>query len=559
MPINFSHFLTENARLFPDKTAVIFPSSCHRRDASCSTAITFHDLEVRINAFAHGLNRIGVQKGMRVAFLVKPGPDFLPLIFALLKIGAISVLIDPGMKLRFVLPCLQQVEPEVFIGVPLTHFIRRLFPRYLRSVHIKITTGRLAFGDTHRLDNLVQSGMGILPEILFSEDDHAAIVFTTGSTGPPKGVIYTQGMFISQLQLMRDKYDLSPEDIDMPGFAMFAVFSIAAGMTVVLPEMDPRKPAMVNPRKIAECINHYRVTFSFGSPALWKRIAPYCLEKHITFPSLKRILMAGAPIPWYLHEQYLRHILAPGAEIYTPYGATECLMTTSFQGTEVLASTMMLTRAGNGYCVGHPYPGITVKIIKISDQPLKDWKNVTILPVGKIGEVVVCGTTVSPAYYALPTHTEWHKIFEYDGEKMVRLWHRLGDIGYLDDHGRLWFCGRQSQRVETGSTTLYTVCCEAIFNEHPRVNRSALVGIGSNRYQQRPVMIIEPKPGDFPYRQRTRHQFIAELIELARQNPLTAKLTDFLFHRRFPVDIRHNAKIFREKLALWAQERVVIN
>jgi acyl-CoA synthetase (AMP-forming)/AMP-acid ligase II len=363
-------------------------------------------------------------------------------------------------------------------------------------------------------------------------------------------------MFISQLRLMRDKYRLSPQDIDMPGFAMFAVFSIAAGMTVVLPEMDPRKPAMVNPRKIAACINRFQVTFSFGSPALWKRVAPYCLRQRITFPSLKRILMAGAPIPWLLHNQYLIHILAPGAEIYTPYGATECLMTTSFQGTEVLAETMKSTRIGKGYCVGPTYPGITVKIIKISDQPLKDWGRVELLPDGTIGEIVVSGPTVSPAYFAMPEHTEWHKIYEYEGDKMVRLWHRLGDVGYLDEQRRLWFCGRQSQRVETGDRTYYTGCCEAIFNEHPQVNRSALVGIGSNRYRQRPVMVIEPESGKFPYRQQTRRQFIAELLELACANPLTTDITDILFHRRFPVDIRHNAKIFREQLTLWASSKL---
>jgi acyl-coenzyme A synthetase/AMP-(fatty) acid ligase len=132
----------------------------------------------------------------------------------------------------------------------------------------------------------------------------------------------------------------------------------------------------------------------------------------------------------------------------------------------------------------------------------------------------------------------------------------MGDAGYLDEQGRFWFCGRLAHRVLTAAGPMYTVPCEAILNQHEAVARSALVGIGTPG-QQRPVMIVEPRSGWMPRSAAARDVLLSEIRQLAASSPRTRSIQDFLIHPSFPVDIRHNAKIFREKLAIWAAEKLV--
>ena len=102
---------------------------------------------------------------------------------------------------------------------------------------------------------------------------------------------------------------------------------------------------------------------------------------------------------------------------------------------------------------------------------------------------------------------------------------------------------------------MYSIPCEAIFNRHPEVRRAALVGVGP-RGQQQPVIIVEPMAGHLPHERIARARFLGQLRSLALSNPLTDGIRHFMVRRRLPVDIRHNAKIFREKLAVWAAERL---
>ena len=125
----------------------------------------------------------------------------------------------------------------------------------------------------------------------------------------------------------------------------------------------------------------------------------------------------------------------------------------------------------------------------------------------------------------------------------------------LDVEGRFWFCGRLAHRVLTADGPMYTVPCEAVFNCHADVYRSALVGVGPAG-RQRPVIVLEPLPGRVPQNEGERDALFDEIRDLGRANPLTAPIEDFLIHAAFPVDIRHNAKIFREKLALWAADQL---
>jgi acyl-CoA synthetase (AMP-forming)/AMP-acid ligase II len=224
------------------------------------------------------------------------------------------------------------------------------------------------------------------------------------------------------------------------------------------------------------------------------------------------------------------------------------LPVSSISGREVLDDCSEKSRRGAGTCVGKPLSGIDVRLIHITDEPITRWSEDLSVPDGEFGEIVVVGDVVTKRYYGLDRATACAKIRDDD-----RIRHRMGDVGYRDEQGRIWFCGRKGYRVVTENGTMFPVPCEAIFNEHPDVSRSALVGVGP-RGKQTPVIIIEPESGRFP-RGGGVAVFREEILELARSSDLTRSINRVLFHRSLPVDIRHNAKIDREQLAIWAAGR----
>jgi acyl-CoA synthetase (AMP-forming)/AMP-acid ligase II len=189
-----------------------------------------------------------------------------------------------------------------------------------------------------------------------------------------------------------------------------------------------------------------------------------------------------------------------------------------------------------------------VEIIRISDDPIPAWSDDLVVPDGTIGEIVVQGPVVTREYFRRPEATAPAKIADpARGQGGFR--HRMGDLGYRDPQGRIWFCGRKAHRVVTAGGTLYTIPCEAVFNTHPAVARSALVGVGPPG-RMRPVLCVEPRT--WPRAKADRDRIRRELLDLGATHAHTRPIRDVLFHRSFPVDIRHNAKIFREKLAAWA-------
>ncbi|WP_457573489.1 fatty acid CoA ligase family protein [Desulfolithobacter sp.] len=505
---------------------------------------SFAELERNTRLFAARLRGAGVERGDRVMLMVRPSMEFICLTFALFRLGAVVILIDPGMGWKNLLRCIGSVRPAVLVGIPRAQLLARLFPGPFTTVRSRICVGPSPlqiFGRSlASITSDTSAGDIFVPA---AGEDLAAIIFTTGSTGPPKGVRYSHGVFHAQLRLIREYYGIRPGDVDQPGFPLFGLFSIALGARAVIPDMDPSRPARVDPARFIRSILDQGVTYSFGSPAIWNVVSHYCLEQGIRLP-VQKILMAGAPVSGELIAR-VAEIMAPDGEIHTPYGATESLPVASISGREILAETWPRTRKGNGTCVGRPLPGIDIRIMETVDGPVDDFRAVREMAPGEIGEIVVRGPVVTRAYDGNEEENRLAKIQDLDG-----FWHRIGDMGYLDEQGRLWFCGRKAHRVLTEHGVLYSVCCEAIFNEHPSVFRSALVGVGEPG-RQRPVLVVELKGT-----KSDEEELVGELQALARTSDLTREIETFLVHPEFPVDIRHNAKIFREQLAEWAGRKL---
>lgn len=540
MTINIAETFVGISREHGERTGVI--------EARTGTHVSFAELNHRADIYANYFALEGLCPGDVTILMVTPSVDFICLTLALFKVGTPIVLIDPGMGYRNLLRCIKRVKPNFLVGIPKAILFSKIFPKPFQTLEKIFCCGNSfgLFGPDITKD--IQETAVEFPVYQPTESDLAAIIFTTGSTGPPKGVRYEHSIFSAQLRLIKEYYTIGPNDVDQPAFPLFALFSAALGACSVIPDMDSTKPAKVDPEKFIASIQRHQVTYSFGSPAIWNVVSRYCLEQGIVLDSVRKVLMAGAPVPYELLMR-VRNILPDDALVFTPYGATESLPIVSIEGREVVSETWEKSQQGAGTCVGRPLPGIEIKIIAISDDPLVKLTRDMIIGDNKIGEIIVRGDVVTRAYLNNPEETRLAKIKDGD-----TFWHRMGDVGYLDQKHRLWFCGRRAHRVVTENRTLFSVPCEAIINEHPDVYRSALVGIRDCEGGDTtiPVIIVEPKKD----RTINKKSLIKELRERAGRSELTREIKHFLVHKNFPVDIRHNAKIFREKLALWAQKKL---
>jgi acyl-CoA synthetase (AMP-forming)/AMP-acid ligase II len=508
--------------------------------------LSYGELERRSNAIAAGLGAIGLGSGMRAALMVRPTPDFFLLMFALFKRGIVPVLVDPGIPRAALKRCLAEADPQAFIGIPLAHAARAVLG-WAPNARIAVTVGRRWFRGGSTLAEVEALGAGAGAQLADAGGEAtAAILFTSGSTGLPKGVVYRHRHFVAQVEMLREAFGISAGGVDLPTFPPFALFDPALGLASIIPDMDPTRPARAEPHRLHDAIKRFGVDQLFGSPALMRVLA----DHGAPLPTLRRVTSAGAPVPADVVAR-IRALLPGDAQFWTPYGATECLPVAVIEGRE-LQDTRQLTEQGAGTCVGRPVAPNVVRIIGISDAAIPEWNDAIALPQGQLGEISVAGPSCTDAYFRRDEATALAKIREAlpgGGERIV---HRMGDLGWIDGQGRLWFCGRKSQRVLTGLGGLYTEQVEPVFNVHPRVRRTALVGVG-DRGAQRPVLCVELEPGVAKAEQA---RILGELEHIGQGFAHTGRITTFLVHPRFPVDIRHNAKIGRELLAAWATKQL---
>lgn len=537
---NVATLLVNAAAKRPDATAII--------EQKTGREITFGELAERIANVAEGLHKAGIKQGVRTVFAVKPSIEFFEGVFGLFHAGAVPVVVDPGMGRKNMLACIKEAEAEALLGISAAHALSKIFRSAFRTVSKRVTVGGRWFWGGEKLSEMASKGDGNFPVVETKSDDLAAILFTSGATGLPKGVKYQHGMFVGQTRAIQETYNIEAGEIDVPCFALFALFSVAMGVTVVLPDMDMSNPGQVEPAKVVAAINDNKATMSFGSPAVWKKVGPWLQQHNKKLPSLKRILIAGAPVPYSTLKMF-EGKLAECGDVFTPYGATESLPLSSISASMILGETAAKTANGEGTCVGTPLEMVRCKVIRLTEDAIACIENIDELPAGEIGEIIVKSPVTTQEYFQRPEQTKNSKILDSTGPEPLR-WHRMGDTGYFDAQGRLWFCGRAAHRVETADRVMYPIQVEAIFNNHDAVNRCALVGVG-DRLNQKPVIIIELNTGELPPADM-KSSLTAQLLKLAELHVLTRQVKTVLFHKSLPVDVRHNAKINRDALAAWA-------
>ncbi len=574
---NVSERLRAQAKARGIERAIIDPRGVHPAQYKRPREITFAELEADVERIARGLVARGVQPGQRLALLVPPSIEFITLVFALLRSGAVAILIDPGMGRRNLVRCLNEAQPTGFIAIERAQWVRRILRHKFPLAKLNITVGTPLFFAGYTLDQLRELGKQEIKLPTTQASDPAAIIFTSGSTGPAKGVLYRHRNFDSQVQLIQKQYNIQPGEIDVPCFALFGLFNAAMGVTTVLPQMDFSRPAACDPKLIVEnAIGEHHATQSFASPAVWDKVGRYCEQEQLKFRHLRRVLSAGAPVRGDILER-MALVLPEDAEMHTPYGATEALPIATMGSREVLTETWAKTQQGAGVCVGRRFDQIEWRVVRISDGPLPTIADTEELPRGEIGELIVRGPTVTTEYVTRTNANAMAKIADPTG-----FWHRMGDAGYVDEQDRFWYCGRVSHRVvtrdrhpskngkefRTRGVTYYTEQVEAIVNEHPKVRRSALVGRRSkfDHKDVSPTLIVEvtePPVKQLWVRYTLPRNINYTLIEdeirklLAEHTLMKEDHFSVLFYPSLPVDVRHNAKINREYLQKWATTQFV--
>ena len=531
---NFAATLSARARAHPGATALI--------ESGARRTITFGALESLAGRYAHGLARWGVRSGDRALYLLRPSIDSYAVFYALLRLGAVPVLMDPRMGLRRLLTCIAVVRPRVVLAVPLVHAVRVFARQPFAAAQVLITAGRRWFWGGVRLSECLAED-GTLGNPPTAPADASFLPFTSGSTGAAKAVFYDHAMLRQQVAVMHDVCDWREGMRVVMAYAPFVPYALADGLAAILPDIDFSRPAAANPARIVEAVRQYAAQCAFASPIVWIRLARYCERNGIALPTLERAVTAGAPVPADLHRRLLP-VLHRDGQLYTPYGATEAMPLTTTCTSE-LVDTWEETRRGGGTCVGTPLACVEIRIIRVTDDPIPVWADDLCVPEGAIGEIVVGGPLVSPAYPDRPDETARAKI-----RRGPHVLHRMGDLGRRDATGRLWFCGRKSDRIETRHGLLPSGPLESIFDQHPAVFRSAVVGMGPI-HARTVVACVELDAGE-----TFTPRLEAELSALTTGTCYEGVVTRFFPHRGFPVDTRHNSKIRRDELAGWAAARL---
>ncbi len=545
---NIAGALAWQAGRQPDVAAIHYPTRSLFRGWHYRVR-SYYQLEELSNAYARGMAEHGIVPGTRTALMLKPGLEFFAVFFALFKAGAVPVLIDPGIGFDAMTRCLAEARPEAFIGTAKAQFARKWFGWAKDTCQKFVTAGpALGFGGIS-LKQLKAMGGTSRDAVLHPSqpEDMAAILFTSGSTGTPKGVVYRHRHFTAQVDMLQKTFDIEPGEVSLPTFPPFALFDPALGMTTVVPRMDPTRPADANPEWLVAAIDKFQVTHIFGSPALLDTLSRYTEQAGKRLWSVKRIVSAGAAVPLRVVRR-MQGALANDALIHTPYGATECLPVSSASSDMLDARVESMTESGEGIFVGRPIAPNQVRIIAISGDAFSELSETTPMPPGMPGEIIVSGPSCTDMYFGQADATAMAKIPDGTGGS----WHRMGDVGILDGKGNLWYCGRVAQRVETGSETLFADQVEGVFNQHPDAVRTALVGVGAPG-RQIPVLCVEVRGKLAPVDYERVH---FDMLQLAQAHGLTRSIRTVLFHPGFPVDTRHNSKIRREELALWAVKKM---
>ncbi|QCB97230.1 alpha/beta fold hydrolase [Arthrobacter sp. PAMC25564] len=528
-------------------------------DGGVSRSLSWRELEQNVAALAAGLQEAGVGPRSRVSLMVPPGVDLAVVLYACLRLGAVVVVADAGLGTRGLSRAVKGATPDFLIGIDKALAAASVlgWPGRRISVRDLPAARRRLLGVETSLAALGRPGAGPGPELpcrgpaLAPEpapEAPAAVLFTSGSTGPAKGVLYTHRQLAAMRDTVAATLGIRPGARLVAGFAPFALLGPALGAVSVTPAMDVTAPRTLTARALADAAAAIDATVVFASPAALRNVLAtkggLGPAGHEALGRVDLLLSAGAPVPESLLEEVQR--LLPGASLHTPYGMTEALPVTDISLEQIRAAEAdagNMAGAGNGVCVGLPVHGARVAVIRLAaDGSAHGTGSVTdaVTEAGVTGEILVSAPHVKEAYDRL-----W-----LTQRNSVRTpgWHRTGDVGHFDAAGRLWVEGRLAHLVTAPGAVVTPIGAEQAIERLDDVGLAAVVGVGPSGTQA-VVAVVETVP---PVRRAgpAAPQLAGRVRDAARQAGVSVAAV--LVVPSQPTDIRHNAKIDRTRLARWA-------
>lgn len=542
-----AHALGSLARSQPNDIAIHHPGKGFLGKEKYQ-ASTWQELNELSERYARVLRDHGITAGTRVALAMTPGPDFLALLFALFRSGSVPALVDPAIDADTFRQCLTEAAPAAFFVTTRTPFARKSVAWAKECCELQFSMGGLGVGGIDLAKLLEESNVAV-DEIVHSAkaEDPAVIVFTAGTGGAPRAVVYRHHHLDAQASMLKNVFGAEPGEVCLAAYPLFALTAAALGLTIVVPPFDPARPAEAEPEKLQQVINDFAITHLFASPGILDALATYCTDNRMRLESVTNLVSAGSGMPVETLQR-VRQSLYRDARIQLLYGAAECQPIANVTAARFDDKLVDRVESGAGICVGRPVEPVEVRIVRISDMVFTDLSETTEMPLGMPGEIVVCAPNCAEDYRTRDAETPMPGFSDERG----RHWHRTGDVGILDDLNRLWYCGRVSQRIETGQETVFPEQCEAVFDQHPDLRRSAVVGVGP-RGRQTPVLCIEVKSKLSPVDTERVH---FDLLQLAQAYSTTRSIRTVLFHPGFPVGTGYGSQIRRDEIAEWAAKKL---
>ena len=525
-------------------------------DGSVARSLSWRELEQRIAALAAGLQEAGVGPRSRVSLMVPPGVDLTVVLYACLRLGAVVVVADAGLGTRGLSRAVKGATPDFLIGIDKALAAaavlgwpgRRISVRDLPAARRRLLAVETSLTALARRGELLA---GTAPPLQAPDPDApAAVLFTSGSTGPAKGVLYTHRRLAAMRDTVAATLGIRPGARLVAGFAPFALLGPALGAVSVTPAMDVTAPRTLTARALADAAAAIDASVVFASPAALRNVLAtrggLGRAGHEALGRVELLLSAGAPVPEPLLAEVQR--LLPRASLHTPYGMTEALPATDvsleqIREAEADAAAGTVTGAGNGVCVGRPVHGARVAVVPLAaDGTAPGTGSVTdaVTVAGVTGEILVSAPHVKEAYDRL-----W--LTQRESARTAG-WHRTGDVGHFDAAGRLWVEGRLAHVVTAPGTVVTPVGAEQAIERLDDVGLAAIVGVGPSGTQA-VVAVVETVP---PARRAgpAAPQLAGRVRQAARQAGVSVSAV--LVVPAQPTDIRHNAKIDRTRLARWA-------
>lgn len=514
--MNVATILQQRVQTIPNSVAIVDYQRGRARE------LTFDELDRSAAQFAALLQQTGLRRGDTVLVLVPMSAELYLVLAAIFRLGLIALFLDPSAPSKQLEATLRDKLPQAMVGGLAAQALRWFKPLLRRIPH----SFSLPPGVPGTIPLTSAARLAPLDNIVACEDSTPALItFTSGTGSEPKAALRTHGFLHAQLRALSQCIDYLPGEIDLATLPVFVLANLAMGLTSLIPDVNLRRPGQVKPGRLVELIAHHGVTQLGGSPTLLAKLAEYCQREQRQLNTIKRIHTGGGAVLPGLLQQLRR--CAPEAEITAVYGSTEAEPIACLNAEAIQAADLEAMSTGGGLLVGATVDSLQLRVLPdrwggpIGPFSAADFAQ-TCLPAGKPGELVVSGEHVLPGYL----NPADDRMTKFDVGAMR--WHRTGDAGYLDEHGRLWLLGRCSAAIEVAGQAIYPFAVELVARQHPEVRNAALVLVQGQR-----TLALEPR------RQRTTPDQFAGLLEQLS----FAGIEQVRIVRKIPVDRRHHAKV----------------